>query len=351
MAPKQTVAAVIQSASDLIFFGNAHRSSVIKTLLKKSSAEHTAIAQRRTGNMCREVKYMMAIALLTSMMMLACGAPLGVGTQTARTGGDFQDRDEINRTYELAPGARVEVSSIRGPVEIVNTDSATAQLQIIRTARTRDDLEYHKIEVQQAVNSLVVKGIQEPEQRRENIQVNHHVILKLPRRIDLAVTSVSGSLKIGNVDGQAVLTSISGSASIGNVGGKLQVSSISGNVEIGNVGADARVTSVSGNLRLGQLNGSLDVSSISGGLNATLTSLSTQGIHIKSVSGSVEIGFKSDVNADFNAEHVSGQVYLDVPNVTRDSEAQPPNVRARIGAGGTPIKISSVSGNIRLMRS
>jgi hypothetical protein len=296
---------------------------------------------------------MIATALLTSMIMLACGAPRGgVATETARTGADFQERDEINRTYQVAPGTRVEVSSIRGPVEIVNTDSATAEVQIIRTARTRADLEYHKIEVEQTANSLVVKGIQEPEQRRgENIQVNHHVILKLPRRIDLAVTSVSGSLKIGDVDGQTVVSSISGSANIGNVGGKLEVSSISGNLEVGNVGAEARVTSISGNLRLGQVSGSLDVSSISGGLNATLASLSTQGIHVKSVSGSVEIAFKSDVNADFNAEHVSGQVYLDVPNVTRDNEAKSPNVRARIGAGGTPITISSVSGNIRLTRS
>jgi hypothetical protein len=296
---------------------------------------------------------MRSTALLTSMMMLACGAPLGgVATQAARPGGDFQERDEINRTYQLASGARIEVSSIRGPVEIVNTNSATAEVQIIRTARTRSDLDYHKIEVEQTANTLVVKGIEEPEQRRrENIQVNHHVILKLPRRIDLAVTSVSGSLNIGDVDGQTVVSSISGSANIGNVGGKLQISSISGNLEVGNVGAEARVTSISGNLRLGQVNGSLDVSSVSGGLNATLASLSTQGIHIKSVSGSVEIGFKSDVNADFNAESVSGQVYLDVPNVARDSETKAPNFRARIGAGGTPITISSVSGNIRLTRS
>ena len=292
----------------------------------------------------------MVTALLTSLIMLACGG--GVVTQTARTRGDFQERDEINRTYQLEPGARVAVSSIRGPVEIVNTDSATAQVQIIRTARTRADLEYHKIEVEQTANSLVIKGIQENERRREeNVQVNHHVILKLPRRIDLAVTSISGSLQTGDVDGQVVVKSISGSAEIGNVGGKLQVTSISGNVEIGNVGADARVNSVSGNLRLGQVNGALDVLSVSGGVSATLASLSTQGIHVKSVSGSVEFAFKSDVNADFSAQSVSGQVYLDMPNVTRDSEVKSPNVRARIGAGGTPITIFSVSGDIRLTRS
>ena len=277
---------------------------------------------------------MWATALLTSLMMLVtCGGPLaGVGTETARD--DFQEREEINRTYQLGPGARVEVSSIRGPVEITNTDSTTAEVQVIRTARTRADLEYHKIEIDQTTTGLVIKGVQEPEERRDrNIRVNHHVILKLPRRIDLAVRSISGSLKVGDVDGQTV------------------VSSISGNLDVGNVGADARVNSISGNLRVGQVNGSFDAMSISGSLNATLTSLSNEGIHVRSVSGSVEIGFKSDVNADFNAEGVSGQVYLDVPNVTRDSETRSSNVRARIGAGGTPITISSVSGNIRLTRS
>jgi DUF4097 and DUF4098 domain-containing protein YvlB len=230
--------------------------------------------------------------------------------------------------------------------------TATAQMQIIRSARNRPDLEYHKIQVEQTGNSLVVRGVQEPEERRgRNIQVDHQVILKLPRRIDLSVSSVSGSLQVGDVDGQTQFSSISGSANVGNVGGKLRVSSISGSLEVGNVGEEARVTSISGNVGLGQVNGSLDVTSVSGGLNATLVSLSPQGIHIRSVSGSVEIRFKSEVNADFNAESVSGQVYLDVPNVTRDSEEKSSNVRARIGGGGTPITISSVSGNIRLTRS
>jgi len=289
---------------------------------------------------------MFVTALLTSLMMLACGAP-----DTAQRS-DFKERDEINQTYQLPAGARVEVSSIRGPVEITTGDTATAEVRIIRSARTRADLEYHKIEVEQSGNSLVVRGLQEPEQRRhQNIQVNHHVILKLPRRVDLAVSSISGSIKVGDIDGQSNVSSISGSAEFGNVGGKLRVSSISGSLEIGNVGADARVTSISGNVGLGQVTGSLDVSSVSGGLNATLVSLSAEGIHIRSVSGSVEIGFKSDVNADFEANHVSGQVHLDVPNVTRDSEENSSNVRARIGTGGTPITISSVSGNIRLTRS
>jgi DUF4097 and DUF4098 domain-containing protein YvlB len=285
------------------------------------------------------------------MMLLACGTPSAGFTTETTQNRDFKERDEVNQTYELTPGARVEVSSIRGPVEIFTADTTTAEVKIIRTAGTRADLDYHKIEVQLAGNSLVVRGVQENGGRGEKIYVNHHVVLKLPRRIDLSVKSISGWIKVGNVDGQTHVRSISGSADIGNVGDRLQVSSVSGSLEVANVGAEARVNSISGDLRLGQVSGSLEVSGVSGGVKATLVSLSPQGIHIKSVSGSIEIGFKSEVNADFNAESVSGQVYLDVPNVTRDSEIKPPNVRARIGAGGTPITIFSVSGNIRLTRS
>ena len=295
---------------------------------------------------------MMFTALLTTMMMLVSAAPsAGVTSETTQRR-DFRERDEFNQTYQLAPGARVEVSSIRGSVDIVSADTSTAEVKIIRSARSRADLEYHKIEVEQTGNSLVVRGLQEPRERsRENIQVDHHVILRLPRHIDLAVSSISGSVKAGDVNGEMRLSSISGSANAGNVGGKLRVSSISGSLDVGSVAADARVNSISGDVRIGQVNGSLDVTSVSGGVNATLANLSQQGIQIKSVSGSIEIGFKSDINADFNADHISGQVYLEMPNVVRDSDEKSSNVRARIGAGGTPITILSVSGNIRLTRS
>src|ERR1044071_3120971 len=100
---------------------------------------------------------MILTALLTMMMMLASGAtvlsPAATLTATAQRS-DFRERDEFNQTYQLSPGARVEVSSIRGPVEIVTGDMATAEVKIIRSARTRADLEYHKIEVKQTGDSL-----------------------------------------------------------------------------------------------------------------------------------------------------------------------------------------------------
>ena len=335
------------------------------------------------------MRYMTATLLLASMMILACSVTSSqlVSAKALSSGGNFQEREEINQKYELAPGARVEVSSIRGPVEVYDTNSATAEVQIIRTARTRADLEYHKIAVEQTATSLVVRGIQEPNHRGENVRVNHHVILRVPRRVDLAVSSISGGVRVGDIAGQtslnsisgsatignvagplsvhsisgnltaqnagaqAVINSVSGSATIGTVGGPLDVRSISGNLQVGDVSGEARVNSVSGDAHMGLVNGPLTIVSVSGSVKTTLSNLGTQGIRINSVSGSVEIALTADVNADFNAESISGQVYLNVPNVIRDVQVKSPNVRARIGAGGTPIKVNSVSGNVRLTRS
>ena len=335
------------------------------------------------------MRYMTATLLVASMIVLACcvTSSRSVSANALSSDTNFQEREEINQKYELAPGARVEISSIRGPVEVYDTNSATAEVQIVRTARTRADLEYHKIEVQQTANGLVVRGIQEPNHRGQNVQVNHHVILRVPRRIDLAITSISGGVRVEDIAGQTRLNSISGSATIGNVtgpltarsisgnltaegvgtdaqinsvsgsatigdvGGPLNVQSISGNLQVGNVGGDAQVHSVSGWVHIGVVNGPLTVLSVSGNVKTALSNLGTQGIRINSVSGSVEIALTGDVNADFSAVSISGQVYLNVPNVIRDVEVKSPNVRARIGAGGTPIKVFSVSGDVRLTRS
>jgi hypothetical protein len=239
---------------------------------------------------------MMATALFMSMMMLAGGVPrAGFATETTQMSG-FQEREEINESYQLTPGARVEISNIRGGVEIVNTDSTTAEVQIVRTARTRADLAYHKIEVEHTGRKLVVKGITESEQRQTDNPVNHHVILKLPRRIDLSVNKVNGPLKVGDVDGL------------------------------------------------------LDVSKVNGFLTANLAGVSPQGINIEGVKGTVEIGFKSEVNADVNVTKILGQIHLNVPNVNQNFHS-PHSVRARVGAGGAPITISKVVGDIRLTRS
>ena len=45
-------------------------------------------------------------------------------------------REEIRQTYELSPGARVELIGLNGPVKIETSDTKTAEVYIERTAST-----------------------------------------------------------------------------------------------------------------------------------------------------------------------------------------------------------------------
>src|SRR5688500_3017583 len=69
---------------------------------------------------------------------------------------DLQEREEIRQSYELSPGATVEVEGINGTVDIETTNGKTAEVHILRFAATKEDLNYHKILIEHSGNRLVV---------------------------------------------------------------------------------------------------------------------------------------------------------------------------------------------------
>jgi Putative adhesin len=260
----------------------------------------------------------------------------------------FNERDEIQRTYEISPNSHVEVSSISGPVEISTGSSNTAEVHIIRTARNASDLNYRKISVEHGPNSLILRGEQHTERHP---QVNHRVILRLPREVNLKIVSISGWVRIGNVDGQAQVTSISGSLNIGDIGGSAKITSISGPLKVGHVRGELVVQSVSGNAEIERVAGRFQVNSVSGSLSATIERLEEAGIRINSISGEVTLRFAEDINADLTATSISGRVELRLQNVVRENDTRQSDTRARIGRGGPPILINSVSGTVLLDRT
>ena len=265
---------------------------------------------------------------------------------------EFSERDEIRKTFPITLGARVEVSSIRGSVEIETANIEVAEVHIVRSARSRADLEQHKIDIESTPQSLVIRS----EQLQHNSgsgygpDVRHQVMLKLPRRVELSVRSISGHARIGDVEGQLIVNSISGSLSVGAVDGQVQVSSVSGDVDIGQVNQSVEIKSVSGNVNIGQVVGFLDVSNISGALSAVISKLAQRGVQINSVSGQVELRFRYELNAQLSTNSISGKVSIEVPNVTMQSSPGASSLRAVIGKGGSSISINNVSGGIRLSR-
>ncbi|HJR05793.1 MAG TPA: hypothetical protein VJ842_00750 [Pyrinomonadaceae bacterium] len=228
---------------------------------------------------------------------------------------EFTEKDEIHQTYQLTPGATVRVAGINGAVDIETTGGSTAEVNIVRSARTRADLEYRKIIIEHTGSSLVVRGENDNERRSgrgEQPQVRQRVTLRLPRQIDLTASGINGRTSVGEVDGP------------------VKVSGINGKVEVA------------------QAIGYSELSGINGSVIVTIAQLGERGIRVSGINGAVELRFADALNADLRVTGINGSVNADMPNVTVQGTVSRNNFNARIGSGGAPINVSGVNGRVRL---
>ena len=227
---------------------------------------------------------------------------------------DLPEKDEFHQSYQLAAGARVEVQAINGSVEIATASGSTAEVNIIRSARTREDLDYHKVLVEQTGTSLVVNG-EKHTGYSDHRDVRQRVVLSLPRQIDLGVSGVNGKVSVGEIDGPVRLSGINGRVDVAQAVGYSNISGINGRVKV------------------------------------TISRLGEQGIHVSGVNGGVELFFSDDLNADLDVTGINGSVNADVANVTVFGKVDRQNFHAKIGSGGSPIKVSGVNGHVKLARA
>ena len=228
-----------------------------------------------------------------------------------RERGDWPERDEFRQSYQLAPGATVEVRNINGPLEIETTNGNTVEVYVVRSARTKADLEYRKVIVENTATSLRVYTEEPPEEVRNDVRVRHRAVLKMPRPSELTVRNINGNARIGEVDGPVRL---------GNINGEL---------EVGHAASFAELSNVNGNMAI------------------TIERLSGRGIQMRHVNGNINLRFLDSVNADLDVEMFNGTVNTSLSNMSVQKMSRS-SFRGQIGAGGTPINGSHINGVITI---
>jgi DUF4097 and DUF4098 domain-containing protein YvlB len=239
-----------------------------------------------------------------------------VGASNESQQGDV--REEIRKSFQLQPGARIEVGGINGKVDIQTSDTNTAEVYVLRTAGSHDALTRRQVTVEQTATGLLVRGKQVSHGFWEHLfgtKASEDVIIKAPRAIVLAIKGVNGQVTSGDIDGA------------------VEAKGINGRVE------------------LGQTNDSADVSGINGNISVGLNKLNLTGVRVSGVNGNIEFRLTSSVNADLTAKGMNGSVKSDIPDVVVDKDQYSSHFSARIGNGGAPITISGINGNVRLTRA
>lgn len=227
-------------------------------------------------------------------------------------------RQEIRQTFELVPGARVEITGLNGPVNIETSDTKTAEIYIERTASSQEALDRRKVLIDADANSLRIHSEKSDDagffSRFLGGSANERTTLKLPRQIALYGKGVNGAFVTGDIDGAVEIAGVNGRVQIGSAVGTATFKGINGNMVVG------------------------------------LKRIDQQGVTLSGINGNIELQLAADVNADFDARGMNGRVISDLPGVQIDREKRG-NYWARIGTGGAGITAKGINGNIRFTRS
>lgn len=227
-------------------------------------------------------------------------------------------REEIRQTYDLSPGARVEIIGLNGAVHIETSDTKTAEIYIERTAGTQQALDRRKIAIEADANSLRIHGEKSDDagffSRFFGSSAKERATLKLPRQIALYGKGVNGAFVASDIDGPVEVTGVNGRVQIGSAVGRALFKGINGSMVVG------------------------------------LKKLDQEGVTLSGINGNVELQLGADVNADFDARGLNGRVISDLPNVEIEKSKRK-SYSARIGNGGAGITAKGINGNIRFTRA
>lgn len=225
--------------------------------------------------------------------------------------------DETRKSFELKPGARVEVSGINGKVEIQTSDTKTAEVYVKRTADSPHSLRRRELIIEQTADGLLVRGKQNHLGFWEHLfghDPKEEVTIKAPRQIALALKGINGRVTTGDIDGT------------------IEAKAINGRVELGQASGFAEIGGINGSIVLG------------------LKQLGERGASIKGVNGGIELRLTNGLNADLTASGMNGNVRSDLAEVIVNKEEPGSRYSAHIGSGGAPITLSGINGNVRLTR-
>ena len=236
------------------------------------------------------------------------------GQTKATDSGDVTN--QINKTYTLAPGANVKIQSINGLVSIETWDGDRAEVNITVRASDMVTMERHPIIIEGTPNSLTIRVEPDKESRRRGDRgwVSHEVRLKLPKSVNLKVSSVNGKVDVGAITGEVGVESVNGGVVVAQAGTATQLSSING------------------------------------GISVSLLRLGEGGLRVHSVNGGVKIGLPSETSAEIDVHSINGGIKSDLP-ITVIGEMKHGQLRGRVGDGGPPINITSVNGGVTLQRN
>jgi DUF4097 and DUF4098 domain-containing protein YvlB len=226
---------------------------------------------------------------------------------------------EWRKTYELAPGGRVEISNINGKIQVEPSTGNAVEIVALKTAK--------------GSSPEAAKAALERIEIREDVSPSSiSVATKLPRSgggwFEMGGTQVKYTVRVP-------------------VGAEVKFTTVNGGVDV--TGLSGRVTAetTNGGVTARDISGTIDASTTNGGVDVELTRLGEGGAKLECTNGGIKLRLPADSKASISASITNGGI--DANGLTLETtESTRRRLEGRMNGGGAPIHIEGTNGGIRI---
>lgn len=258
------------------------------------------------------------------MRKLVLSAALVLFAQTAFAA---ELQQTIDQTFDVRPGASVDLSNVNGRITVKAWDQPRVKVVAVKK------VEAPKADVQKALNDLRVEiqprdGGLVIRTRYPNdgdggffswlfgddidAQVTYE--LTVPRTMNVVVENTNGGIYV---------TEVTGKHDLDTTNGRIEVTRCAGTV---------------------------DAATTNGSIHAELTSVTkNQPMRFETTNGRIEVSVPKDFAATIDASTTNGSIKTDLPIQTRSFDDN--SLRGTINGGGTSLRLRTTNGGISIRRS
>ncbi|MFH1573354.1 MAG: DUF4097 family beta strand repeat-containing protein, partial [Acidobacteriota bacterium] len=146
------------------------------------------------------------------------------------------------------------------------------------------------------------------------------------------------------------LSTASGDVELTDVAGEIRAKSASGNLTLRQVEGTIHASTASGDVLVEQAIGEVKASTASGNVDVELIEVQGGGeMAFSSASGDVTVRAPARLDADVRMSTASGSLKTDFPLTIEEEEGHGKKAYGRLGSGVRPLKLSTASGDVRLL--
>jgi len=258
-------------------------------------------------------------------------------------------QEKIEKTFNISGAARLELSNIRGLVEVRPGEAGVIQVTAIKYTET-GDASNTEIELSQSGDGTVIAAARFPDGWWSwllgSTPCKVDFLVKMPREASLKLRGVSNNAFVEGLSGDFDIKTVSGDLTLTNLSGSLSLEAVSGDLLAEKLNGDLRLTVVSGDIRvLDSHLVSVKANTTSGNLDFE-TDLAAGPYRFNSVSGNVALSLPEGTSCSAQLQSISGRIRGEDSQTARSFGHG--SQRIDFSGGGTPVALHSVSGDLRL---